>query len=468
MGEKNSESLESFFISTRNEEGLTKKIRYFEPDKNIPHWPTYSDLVYQEINDIINKEGYRPFYIDSAVKTKKEEQEFLELKGHYDTFDGLKIEISFSGKYGNPKDHIGLFGPKIKEDSFSSFTLEAKIIGADARQEKIFSSIVMRDEGLSFYNNHISLRQFESGLHKESNIALEKIRRIGKIITLYDGVHIKEKMNEIAEKIPIFMQDINNFHPTILSDIGLEIYEYQDHRDRDPLFKRMGDMMLEFNVFIRFCATDTKNNRYRIKYEYAIEHNAWRIEVYWPSLNKLRYAYRKVKNKTEETKHLMQKIDFIYASLGIRGFDPDDIVGNSYDMEFERYIHEARKEIKKTNPKYEPLVRTTGEGNVLYYNGDSFDPEQGDIVFNSKEEYQLFDLIIFKLISNKKWDIKTLLKDRTIHSNLNKNPEIKRRVMTYYGCYCQNPEKAYTLFCKKDPAYVLALEKYKSAEKNLH
>jgi ASC-1-like (ASCH) protein len=228
----------------------------------------------------------------------------------------------------------------------------------------------------------------------------------------------------------------------------------------------MGDMMLEFNVFTRLCAKDTKKNNHRIKYEYAIEYDAWRIEIYWPSLNKIRHYDRQAKNTTNyETNRFMQKIDFVYASLGIRGFDPDDIVHNSYDLEFEHYIHEARKEINKINPEYEPLVRTTGEGNVLYYSSETDDPEQGDIVFNSKEEYQLFDLMIFKSLENKKGDVNQLMKDKDIRRYLNNNPSIERRVMTYYDCYCQDPENAYDIFCKKDPAFILALEMYKSAEK---
>lgn len=463
MGENISKTLESLLVSLRENQGVIKKIRYFEPDKYISYWPTYSDPVYQEINNIINKEGYRPFYIDSAAKTKKDGQELLELKGHYDTFDGLKIEIKFLGKYGDPKDHIGLFGPQTKEDSFSSFTLEAKVIGADSRQEKIFSSIVMRDSSLSFRNNILSLREYEERMYKTSHIALEKIRRIGKIITLYDGVHMKEKIEEIADKIPFFMENIKKMQPRNLYDINLEIYEYQDNRDMNPIFKTLSDHVFEFMVFTRLYATDNKSDNHHIRYEYAIEYDSWKIEVYWPSLNKLKHYFHLTKNISEETKHLMQKINFAYAVLNIRGFDREDIVDNSYDLEFDQLIYEARKEIMKKNPEYEPLVRTAAEGTIIYYESEY--PEQGTIVFNSKEEYLLFNTLIFKSIEHKDWSVKQLMKDKEVHLHINKDSSIKRRVMTYYDCYRQNPEKAYIFFCRKDPAYVLAREKFEAESK---
>jgi hypothetical protein len=459
MQESNIPTLESLLtVSNLKTNSIIRRKQFFQPDKYIPHWPTYSEPLYQEISNIINAEGYRPFYIDSAIKIVKDGQECLDLKGHYNTFDGLKIEIAFTGKYGDPKNHMGLFGPKIKEDSFSSFNLEAKVIDADAWQENIFSSIVMRDSGLSFHNNILSLRQFESGLYKESNIALEKIRRIGKIITLYDGVHIKEKLDEIAEKIPAFLQDIKESHPFNLSNVSLEIYEYQDHRDMDPLYKRMGDMMLEFNVFTRLCATNIKKDNHNIGFKYAVEMDAWKIEVYWPSLNKIWYYYTSAKNTSEETKNLMKKINFVYAALNIFAFDRDDIVDNSYDMEFEHLMYEARKEMLQKDSRYEPLVKTMEEGNVFYYESEY--PEQGTLVFRSKDEYLLFDLMIFKSIEHKEWSIEQLIKDKDVSLYLNKDQFIKRRIMAYYDCYRQNPEKAYSLFCRKDPAYVLAREKF--------
>ena len=153
----------------------------------------------------------------------------------------------------------------------------------------------------------------------------------------------------------------------------------------------------------------------------------------------------------------MKKINFVYAVLNIVVFDRDDIVDNSYDMEFENFIYEARKEIRQKDSGYEPLVRTMEEGNVFYFESEY--PEQGTLVFNSKQEYQLFNLMIGKSMEHKEWSIEQLMKDKDVRLHLNKDQFIKRRIMTYYDCYRQNQEKANSLFCRKDHAYVLAREK---------
>jgi hypothetical protein len=506
MGEHNLESALSLAPLSEDEAKLINPVQFFDPDSVKREGQEYSDPLSQQINQIINDGNYLPFNIISAAKTNQNGEEKLELRGEYKTFDGLTIDVSFKGVYGDPEKNAFLSLPLKKEDAFWSFDLEARVIGADIRQERIFSLIGLRDQNVGFFESRLHHEKYKSNFAPDTASGFDNIRKIGKIVAIYEQVHIKELVKEIFDKKRKFEQELSGINFT---DYKLEIklMEFQGPDDElDSIAKHMRDIAFEFIPVARMKAIkEDKLYTVTINYDSAIgkDNSIWSIDMEWPYLMKILNInvlneYNdalKAGPKKElpgEFSRLHHSIMFVMDAFGFRWHDTEDFVSNASISTFDDCVLEARKEVLKTKIKYCPLYLTITESNIRLIDDEelfSRTPNlyEGILRFRKKEDYAAFQLMAVKaLLGNTKesrmeylyrWvsdnvlrqkgtEMRYLVKDAYVQMLLDKEPQLKRRVMTFYECYRKDPENARELFNKLDPAYVLGEKIYKERETN--
>ncbi len=469
--------------------GLVKPIKFFDPDEANREWPQYEDPLTQRINEIINTNRYIPFQILSAIRTREDEKERLELKGKYETFDGLTVEVTFKGVYGNP-EKTGLAPPLAEDDSFSSYDLEARVIGADPRQERVFSMIGLRDRDIRFSSSQLRDIKPEYKFAGWSEAGLDKIKKIGKIVGIYEHLHIRDLIGAIFEKRNKFQEELANI-PFGDYRLDLQVMEFEaPDEETNFLVRHFRNIAYEFIPVVRIKAIK-ENDVYTttINYDSALgrEDAVWTIDVKWPYLNTIFNLHEEVRlaNSTkpgsvtlpEEINSLYRRIEFVLDAFGFHYKDPNDIVRNSYDDAFDSAVLDARQEVLERDPAYKPLYITAYEGNVYLLDNGNFisdvKPEDRVLRLRDGNEFGAFESMVLQAITHQenrkqrifRWFAEKVLRQKdasmrplvtykSVRFHFDHDPELKHRVMTFYDIYKRYPEHARSRYNERDPAYV--------------
>lgn len=467
-------------LSTQGDNSLelilskNKEIQFFEYDKYIQAKPKYLDPKWQELSDIINKDAYSIFTIDELSKDgiKSNPEEWVKLKGHYDTFDGIHINVWFEGKYGNPENHVWYDKPN-DNDSFESYVLKASFDSEQYSnaQNLVLESIKLRDEYINFNNKELHhshnfiLGDFTEG---QSKSGLETIRKVGKIVNLYNGFYTKDKFSETFNEYHYFKTRMNE--EGFKGKIDFEISEFQSKMDELSFFhKKVLDSWYEFMAIISFKQYNSnQNSSTEIKYE--IEDHKFEIgfaskqldDYYTPS-----YQHDQDSSKESE-QYLNDKrklVRFIINCCAFRTVE-DDFVEMSYVMHGDTCLLEAREKIKEDKNEYKPLAKTIDESNLIKL---SYDYEMNVwATLNSLEEYKFMNtaLNVISILDTDEYSIENLLLDDNIDNILKDNPELNNRVHDMKKIYFElgdDYQDAFRKYVSKDPALELA---NKIAEEN--
>ncbi len=464
------------------ETGLVKPIKFFDPNEVKREWPQYEDPLTQRINEIINTNGYIPFQILSATRTKEGEKERLELKGKYETFDGLTVEVTFKGIYGD-SEKTGLAPPLPEDDSFSSYDLEARVIGADPRQERVFSMIGLRDRDIRFSDSQLRDIKPEYKFAGWSEAGLDKIKKIGKIVAIYEQLHVRDLIWAILEKRDKFKEELANI-PFGDYKLDLQVMEFEaPDEETNFLIRHFRNIAYEFIPIVRIKAIK-ENEVYTttINYDSALGRDdaVWTIDVKWHHLNKIFDLHEKARLANwekpgaitipEEINALYRRIQFVLDAFGFHYRDPNDIVENSYADQFDSAVLDARQEILERNPKYKPSYITAYEGNVYLLDNWNMisDGKLEDRILRLRNgnEFGAFESMMLRAFTyeesrrqrTKGASMGPLVLDYSVRSHLDRDPELKRRVTTFYDIYKRYPEHTRQKYNESDPAYVRGRE----------
>lgn len=489
MNEPELESVLSLVPLDDVETGLVKPIKFFDPNEVNREWPQYEDPLTQRVNEIINTNGYIPFQILSATRTKEGEKERLELKGKYETFDGLTVEVTFKGIYGDP-EKTGLAPPLPEDDSFSSYDLEARVIGADPRQERVFSMIGLRDRDIRFSSGRLKDIKPEYRFVSISSAGLDKIRKIGKIVAIYEQLHIRDLIGAILEKRDKFKEELANI-PFGDYRLDLQVMEFEaPDEETNFLIRHFRNIAYEFIPVVRIKAIK-ENEVYTttINYDSALGRDdaVWTIDFRWPHLNTIFDSHEKARLANfdklgsvpipKEFDALYRRIEFVLDAFGFHYRDPNDTVVNGYHDAFDGAVLDARQEILERNPKYKPLYITAYEGNVYLLDNWNMisDGKLEDRILRLRNgnEYGAFESMMLraftyeesrrqrtseKVLRQKGASMRPLVSDYSARFHFDRDPELKRRVMTFYDIYKRDPENARRKYNESDPAYVRGVE----------
>ena len=493
MNEPDLESVLSLVPLNDVEAALVKPIKFFDPNEANSEWPQYEDLLTQRINEIINTDGYVPFQILSAARIREGEKERLELKGKYETFDSLTVEVTFKGIYGDPK-RTGLAPPLPEDDSFSSYDLEARVIGADPRQERIFSMIGLRDRDIRFRADRLRDTKPEYRFAGWSEAGLDKIKKIGKIVGIYENLHIRDLIGAILEKRDKFQEELANI-PFGDYKLDLQVREFEvPDEETNFLLRHLRNIAYEFIPVVRIKAIE-ENKVYTttINYDSVLgkDDAVWTIDVKWPRLNNIFYVHEEARlvNLTKpgsvtipkEIDALYRRISFVLDAFGFHYRDPNDMRMAGYDDAFDHAVLDARQEVLERNPKYEPLYTTAYEGNVYLLDNWNIisdrKPEDRILRLRDEKEYGAFESMMLKaftyeenrrqrifrwfaekVLHQKDASMRPLVSYSSVRLHFDRDPELKRRVMTFYDIYKRDPEHARRKYNERDPAYVRGRE----------
>ncbi len=443
--------------------------------------PRYKDPVKREINKLISSrrtqlyQGRRPpFQILEVEKSSSDDSRYLKLLGIYETFDGVAIDITFEGRYGDPSEK----GPPnwLKpEDCFKSFDLEARVGNADSRQSGIFSQITLYTEESRFSNGTLR-RTFRQRDYDPVNAGLYIVRQIGEIAAVYEHLHFPPVLLSLEEQRQRYVESLESIGENAI-DINISIKE-------SPAFRRG---YAYFFPYVRFSSTKKEgpmaialmdqvpNEPYSVTFEYgtelAMEDNYWNVIMEGPELMTLVNLPYETRigdlELPENVAKVTTTLKFIMDGLMFTAVDPGDPISNMYKSMFDDALVKAREEIKQSNPGYQPLVTIFGEENRhVMERGFERDPET--LEFGSLEAYHAFDSL-FSLFRQRPFiDIDGLVFDPEVRRRLDLYPDIKRRFMTYYDCHKQDPKNAFSLFRALDPAYTRAQEIHEKYVEELH
>lgn len=407
MKEPDLESALSLVHLDDTETGLVKPIKFFDPNEVNREWHQYEDPLTQRINEIINTNGYIPFQILSATRTKEDEKERLELKGKYETFDGLTVEVTFKGIYGDAKK-TGLAPPLPEDDSFSSYDLEARVIGADPRQERVFSMIGLRDRDIRFRGGRLIDTKPEYRFAGWSEAGLDKIKKIGKIVGVYEHLHIRDLIGAILEKRDKFKEELANI-PFGDYKLDLQVMEFEaPDEDTNFLIRHFRNIAYEFIPIVRIKAIK-ENDVYTttINYDSALGRDdaVWTINVRWPSLNRIFDLHEKARLTNfdkprsvpipKEFDALYRRIEFVLDAFGFHYKDPNDMRMAGYDDAFDHAVLDARQEVLERNPKYKPrYIQHMKEMFIYWIIGISY------LMANPKIEFLDYEMEMSMALSN--------------------------------------------------------------------
>jgi hypothetical protein len=450
-----------------------RKKGFFNPD-TITAWPIYpANPLKSELTSIINEEGYVPFHIESANRTEENEKRSIQFKGHYMTYDGVRVTVIFRGDYGSI-EHPTFLELVTEKDCFSNINLEVLLESADPAQLRVFENIKMRDEWIHFRNGKINYK-FKDEFLNHTAAGLAKVRKIGKAISFYNYAHTEECMEQILMEKGIFSNEIEGMglkEPKV----GMRIVEFTLDADRNRLIKMFNDSSKEFFGGIEFDAhgyMDIGTNEaegivavgslmdgkyaHNTSFTYIPNHKSWKIGVHDKIFKSVVYAVNMHTKVSEEIHWVKYICEFIYGAMNIYNYDPicteDDIEAHS----FTDSLLEARERLRKKDASYQPIYPTLEEGCI--YNENT-----GNLTFKSKASYLLFKSMMGALVDSfregRKLTADDIMTDLGVKAALGMDEHLQRTVTTFYSCFKKDPNNAASLQRQMDPAYKLAEQIY--------
>lgn len=417
--------------------------------------------------------GMEPqFHILEAQQIAGVESKKLELIGHYELFDGVRVDVAFSGVYGAPKQERRETDLR-PEEAFSSFTLEARLHNADGRQKAVFSAIRLSDSHNDDFRFRDGMLRYSKPRGRDwlgnENVAagLVRIAHLGVIAALYEALHERAVLNAVAQKHGKFLESlvaIGEKPQNVEFTVEEAFYINKGYGKFFPFVRFAASR--EGNVQGIVLARSTAKPLFAVTFSYntqlAREDECWNVKVEGQLMNMLQvvaYAHYKDLKLPSPVEKTVATINFVKGALGFTVYDPKDSVGGGYKNIFDDCLLNAREEVKSVHPDYEPLVLTFGESNLHVVHDDlGFGKKNETFEFRTLSSYHVFDALIALVRSNPLIEVKALISNDEVQKRLDHDPTLKRRFMTYSECYAQNPVRPWQLFNARDPAFVRAKE----------
>ena len=453
----------------------TKPFRFFDLDNDNREWPSYEKALERELDAILNvrprqEDSFQinrpPFRIISAKRTAGEGKMQLELHGTYETYDGVTVEVNFQGTYGDPKD-VGILSPELEANqAFSAYALEARLLGADARQQDTFSRLIGRDSDIRFRNGSMHCR-VRDGKFSFSDPALNKIHQIGKLVAMYDGAHIREVIQEITAKRAEFLKTLKDYGECV-EDVEISIKELVTPQERlDSIIEVVRSQFFEYVSTVNFAAYKSYASKHPVlqgkeaasvsfSYDTMLfeDWGLWEIRLSWKPffdiLGLLQHARINHMELPANVQKTAGNLQFILDALGFQEFNPHDSRTNMYCGVFDEALLKAREEQAIVNPDYRPLIQTREESN-LRVEKDSDYGQAEELMFKSLTAYRVFDALILAFENNPLGEAGELARDKEVQHRLDCDPVLKKRFMTFFDCYNRDPCNAWKLYRAMDP-----------------
>ncbi len=453
-------------------------------------FPTYDDELTLRINAFVNRQGYRPFLIESV----KEQDDTLSVKGHFETFDGLEVRVVFEGIYGDP-NHFEYHGPLDANDSFVEFDLRAELVLANARQKEIFSALLL-NQGQFFRFNEDTLHYSKKSNHDEySRAGLRRIDSIGKFVRFYDELHTEFVLNVFQSRVREFEAILRRFEICDY-DLSFELSELRpDNEESEKPPELLADFVLyatcdvgrsfminegtglidkttskELVISELFPTTPAHAYAHKSVIEYTFEYN---LDEFDPDFVKklglknpsvvvewefVRRAAKLVEKHGTKQDPRLDVFDFIWTLCGFFM----DVNLSTFTLEksqTDELVYQARMDVKKQNPDYVPLYLTLAESPLM--NDNIYSKNRGNLNF-PLEQYKLFRDLIFTYLIDCVDSVDDFVAHPSVQTIVSK--DIAVRLKELHECYLQDPINYEYHFLNRDPAYVKALELKKEQE----
>jgi len=297
--------------------------------------------------------------------------------------------------------------------------------------------------------------RIEAGLH-----SITKVRRIAAI---YENLHIKDAVNSLAQHLRIFESTLDEYGQTAVTELTIEeAVQFEGGRVKFLPYAKFSSV----KETTTGLALPSYKASFRVNFEYgtqlAADDSYWEV-VLEGELTKVFRLPTEVRLSLHETsdnvKTLSQTFGCIKGALGIHDVDPDDFVDGTYAAIFEDQLIKAREEMKLKDPNYQPLVLIDREANKHIGNHYTVQRHLSDILtFRTLDSFFAFEAIIDLVRQNPFIEIDELVFNAEVQNRLGRDEDLRRRFMTFYELFVEDPEKAYQNFRARDPAYARARE----------
>lgn len=479
--------------------------------------PIYDEPLKDELSRIVNcyiNTPIPPFIIDYAKEsTDANGEPTLELKGHYEAFDGLKMAVDFSGVRGDPRDK-GLVDVSHERDSFYSYTLNAGFMEISPEQEEMLKQINMRYHEPRFYGTELSETTFDGAKYRfigrESKSGLGNISRIGKLLAFYElsnslphiekvreegrkfisrleemgasGWPIETSLNELSLSPDGFLEGFVNAYMKSMGHDSMGGIKFSSeavigvpNRELLPgIIKEeeedKGGLEKKALINPRLSVDGWSHNRsmfsHKARFSYEVADDSWEVYGSWPAA-KLLFMVRDFERKTksgwkmdENTRRYVECLDFMIHGMGAVQEEPYGCMDIDSFM-FDNYVLDARQKFSE-DKDYVPIYQTA-DVEPKYY------PEEGGFLFRELSQYLVFRQMMDSLIENSKnASPSAILASPGVADEIKKHREINERMSRFLGFYNSNPNDAWKKLYESDPAYVEGKKEYNKEQRAEH
>ena len=469
---------------------------FFIPAKQ--EFPEYSNPLFKEISSVVNTNATRPFHLDMARVLGENNERILQLSGHFTTCDGLTVMVDFEGKYEDPNKAKGFQRQLVSDqNSFGEYTVSAILIEPTEVQSDIFSRFRLAQNPIVFKDGEVKHSPFY-GRHDEPRPALTDIKRIGKLVLLYDYLHTDfypEALRQAQLEFTRQLGELGHFDydldflvkETLVSPMTMSsVVEFRDSQQlvlgwvtrllaKVSLPFKPGEELNRNAIALPSSKGRVHNVKFDFgfyygKWENVVKLSGWTINLDWTLIRELnsfrnkayeawrRKYWRKDKTPIELDEHqsrvfsFFEKFEFVIRALGFyveSDSDFEDVVNMTYWVAFDDQIIKARKLVREEHPDYQPLYLVRSERPIMQENG-------GQITFHSIENYRIFSRLMDLLLQDPLLPLDQFMELPEFHSAFQHDEILKNRARCYAEAFKQNPNSPVNILNEMDPAYPIA------------
>ena len=467
---------------------------FFIPAKQ--EFPEYSNPLFKEISSVVNTNATRPFHLDTARVLGENNERILQLSGHLTTYDGLTVMVDFGGKYEDPNKAKGFQRQLVSDrNSFGEYTVSAILIESTDIQSDLFSHFRLAQSPFLFKDGELKYSPYY-GRDNEPRPALTDIKRIGKLVLLYDYSHTdfyREALSQAQSEFTRQLGELGYFDydldflveetpvsPATMSSV-MELRE-SEHLALGWGTRLLAKVQLPFKpgeeLNRNAIALPSSKGRvhdvefdlgfYYGEWEKVVELSGWTINLDWTLIRELnsfrnkvyevswRKYRRKDKTPIEFDERLsrvfsfFEKFEFVIRTLGFYvESDSEDVVDMTYWAAFDDQIIKARKLVREEHPDYQPLYLVRSEQPVMQEDG-------GQVTFYSLESYRIFSRLMDLLLQDPLLPLDQFIELPEFHSAFQHDEIFKNRARCYVEAFKQNPNSPKNILDEMDPAYPIA------------
>lgn len=467
---------------------------FFIPTKQ--ELPEYSNPLFEEISSVVNTNAMRPFHLDIARVLEEDNQRTLQLSGHFITYDELTVTVDFEGKYEDPNKATGFQRQLVSDqNSFGEYTISARLIEPTDIQSNTFSRFRLAQNQIVFELGEVKHSPYYSR-YTDPRPALTDIRRVGKLVLLYDYLHTDfhlEALRQAQLEFTRQLAELGHFdydldflvEETLASPMTMSsVVELRDSERlvlgwttrllaKVPLPFKPGEE-LNPNAIALLSSKGRAHNVefdfgfYYGEWENVVELSGWTINLDWTLIRELnsfrnqayeawrRRYWRKDKAPIELDEHqsrvfsFFEKFEFVISALGFYvESDYEDVVDMTYWDIFDDQIIKARKLVREEHPDYQPLYLVRSERLIMQEDG-------GQITFHSIERYRIFSKLTDLLLQDPLLPLEQFVELPEFHNAFQHDKILKNRAKRYIEAFKQNPSSPEKILNEADPAYPIA------------